>query len=510
MKKFGLTLLTAFIGGAMALGTYKVFENKYADNMSIADKQKVYFASNPSAPMVSSAGDVDFVQAAAAVTPAVVYIKVTYTNTGNDNESQMQQMFGQLFGQRMPPQGVQMASGSGVIISPDGYIVTNNHVVDKADKITVATNDHRTFQAKVIGTDPNTDLALIKIDATNLPIVKLGNSDDAKVGEWVLAVGNPFNLTSTVTAGIVSAKGRNIGIIGNEDNQDQNPFDRTSNDGPRTNKAIESFIQTDAAINPGNSGGALVNTKGELIGINSAIASQTGSYEGYGFAIPINLAKKVLGDIEKYGSVKRGYVGVSFTQLDPDVAQKLNTNVTNGLYVDQIVPSGGAEAAGIKQGDVIVKVEGTPVYESSDLQERVGELQPGDKIHLTVLRDGAEKNFTVTLKGDLPIRATAATATTKSAAELFNKLGASFMPVSKEQKDQFHIAAGVVVTQVRPGHLFDETQIPVGSVITNINRKPIASIADMDIAITNTRNGLLVISGFYPDGTAFSNTFQVQ
>jgi len=409
----------------------------------------------------------------------------------------------------MPPQGVQMASGSGVIISPDGYIVTNNHVVDKADKITVATNDHRTFQAKVIGTDPNTDLALIKIDATNLPIVKLGNSDDAKVGEWVLAVGNPFNLTSTVTAGIVSAKGRNIGIIGNEDNQDQNPFDRTSNDGPRTNKAIESFIQTDAAINPGNSGGALVNTRGELIGINSAIASQTGSYEGYGFAIPINLAKKVLGDIEKYGSVKRGYVGVSFTQLDPDAAQKLNTNVTNGLYVDQIVPNGGAEAAGIKAGDVIVKVEGNPVYESSDLQERVGELQPGDKIHLTVLRDGAEKNFTVTLKGDLPNHMVAAS-TSKSAAELFNKLGASFMPVSKEQKDQFHIAAGVVVTQVRPGHLFDETQIPVGSVITNINRKPIAGIADMDSAITNTRNGLLVISGFYPDGTAFSNTFQVQ
>jgi len=507
MKKFGLTLLTAFVGGAMALGTYKVFENKYADNMSIADKQKVYFTSNPSAPVVSSAGEVDFVQAAAAVTPAVVYIKVTYAEQGNDNQSQMQQMFGQLFGQQVRPQGVQMASGSGVILSPDGYIVTNNHVVDKADKITVATNDHRTFQAKVIGTDPNTDLALIKIDAKDLPIVKLGNSDDAKVGEWVLAVGNPFNLTSTVTAGIVSAKGRNIGIIGSED---QNPFGRTSNEQPRTNKAIESFIQTDAAINPGNSGGALVNTKGELIGINSAIASHTGSYEGYGFAIPINLAKKVLNDIQKYGSVKRGYVGVSFKELDPDVAAQLKTSVTNGLYVNDIVPNGGAEAAGIKPGDVIVKVEGRPVYESSDLQERVGELQPGDKIHLTVLRDGAEKNFTVTLKGDLPVRSTETAATSKSAAELFNKLGASFIPVTKEQKAQFHINAGVVVTQVREGRLFDETQIPVGSVITSINRKPIASIPDMDNAITNTRNGLLVISGYYPDGTAFSNTFQVQ
>jgi len=510
MKKFGLTLLTAFVGGAMALGSYKLIENKYADNMSFEDRQKVYFTSNPSAPITSSAGEVDFTQAAAAVTPAVVYIKVTYSNDqSDDKQSELQQMFGNMFGQQMRPQGVQQASGSGVIIAPDGYIVTNNHVVDKADKIVVNTNDHRTFQAKVIGTDPNTDLALIKIEATNLPIVKLGNSDDAKVGEWVLAVGNPFNLTSTVTAGIVSAKGRNIGIIGQEDNQDQNPFGRTSNEAPRTNKSIESFIQTDAAINPGNSGGALVNTRGELIGINSAIASNNGAYEGYGFAIPINLAKKVLNDIEKYGAVKRGYVGVSFTELNPDVAEQLKTSVTNGLYVRELVPGGGAEQAGIKAGDVIVKVENNPVYESSDLQERVGELQPGDKVHLTVLRDGAEKSFTVTLKGDLPAATHTAT-TSKSAAELFNKLGASFMPVSKEQKAKYHVNAGIVVTQVRPGRLFDETEIPVGSVITSINRHQIASIADMDNAITNTRNGLLVISGIYPDGTSFSNTFQVQ
>lgn len=509
MKKFGLTLLTAFIGGAMALGTYKVFEKKYADNMSFEDRQKVYFTSNPSTPIASSAGEVDFVQAAAAVTPAVVYIKTTYSNTeSGENQSELQRMFGDMFGQQMRPQGIQQASGSGVIISPDGYIVTNNHVVDKADKITVNTNDHRTFQAKVIGTDPNTDLALIKISATDLPIVKLGNSDDAKVGEWVLAVGNPFNLTSTVTAGIVSAKGRNIGIIGSED-QDQNPFGRTGNDGARTNRSIESFIQTDAAINPGNSGGALVNTKGELIGINSAIASHTGSYEGYGFAIPINLAKKVLNDIQKFGAVKRGYVGVSFTELNPDVAEQLKTSVTNGLYVRELVPGGGAEQAGIKAGDVIVKVEGNPVYESSDLQERVGELQPGDKLNLTVLRDGAEKNFTVTLKGDLPVAARTAS-TTKSASELFNKLGASFMPVTKEQKARFHINSGVVVTQVRPGRLFDDTEIPVGSVITSINKHQIGSLTDMDNAITNTRNGLLVISGIYPDGTSFSNTFQVQ
>ena len=268
MKKVGLTLLTAFVGGAMALGAYKVLENKYTDNMSFEDKQKVYFASNHLSPAItSSTGEVDFTQAAAAVTPAVVYIRTTYSNTDQgDQQDQMQRMFGDIFGQRgqmVRPQP-QMASGSGVIISPDGYIVTNNHVVEKADKIEITMNDHRTFKAKVIGTDPNTDLALIKIDGNNLPIVKLGNSDDARVGEWVLAVGNPFNLTSTVTAGIVSAKGRGIGIIGQhqqEEEQQQSPFGPARrNITPRVNKGIESFIQTDAAINPGNSGGAQQNT----------------------------------------------------------------------------------------------------------------------------------------------------------------------------------------------------------------------------------------------------------
>src|SRR6201999_1627893 len=244
--KFGLTVLTAFLGGALALGAYKIIEHKYADNMSIEDKQKVYFTNNPlPSPGASSAGEMtDFTVAAAEVTPAVVYIRTTYPNQSSSGQDQMQQLFGDMFGGRMAPQGPQMASGSGVIISPDGYIVTNNHVVEKADKIEITTNDHRHFKAKVIGTDPNTDLALVKIDATNLPIVKLGNSDDVRVGEWVLAVGNPFNLTSTVTAGIISAKTRSINLLRDKDNM-----------------AIESFLQTDAVVNPGNSGGALVNLK---------------------------------------------------------------------------------------------------------------------------------------------------------------------------------------------------------------------------------------------------------
>ncbi|MES2112039.1 MAG: Do family serine endopeptidase [Bacteroidota bacterium] len=515
MKKFGLTLLTAFVGGAMALGAYKVIENKYADNMSLEDKQKVYYAtSNHLTPAtntsnLSSAGQVDFTEAAAAVTPAVVFIRTTYGNQAADGqESQMQRMFGDMFGQRVRPSGPQMASGSGVIISPDGYIVTNNHVVEKAEKIEIVTNDHRNYTAKVIGTDPNTDLALIKIDGQNLPIVKLGNSDAVKVGEWVLAVGNPFKLTSTVTAGIVSAKGRAIGIIGSED-QEENPFGRTQYQSrqPKLNRGIESFIQTDAAINPGNSGGALVNTNGELIGINSAIASHTGSYEGYGFAIPINLAKKVLDDIQKFGNVKRGYVGVSFTELDQDKAKDLKVDRTYGLYVNQVVPSGGAEQAGIKEGDIITKVEGNTVNESSDLQERVGRLGPGDKIHLTVLRGNDEKNVTVTLKADAGAPKVAAN---KNSDGLFNKIGASFSTLTANQKAKFHVANGVMVTEVKEGGLFDNTDIPVGSVINQVNRQPISTVDDLDKALSNPRSGILVISGYYADGSRLKVAVEVQ
>lgn len=515
MKKIGLTLLTAFVGGAMALGTYKVFETKYADNMSFEDKQKVYFANNPIASNItSSAGEVDFTQAAAAVTPAVVYIRTTYTNTqSNEEQDQMSQLFGEFFGQRMPRSNTpQRASGSGVIISTDGYIVTNNHVVSKADKIEVTLNDHRRFTAKIIGTDPNTDLALIKVEGTNLPIVKLGNSDDAKVGEWVLAVGNPFNLASTVTAGIVSAKGRSIDILGRDDEQ-QNPFGRmrrqTEPTAPK-GAPIESFIQTDAAINPGNSGGALVNTKGELIGINSAIASHTGSYEGYGFAVPINLAKKVLNDIKEFGTVKRGFIGVSFRALDGDVAKELNVDKNVGLYVADVYAGTGAEQAGLKKGDIITKVEGNTVYESSDLQERVGRLQPGDKIRLTVLRDGAEKNFSVTLKADSgkPERTAAVS---KSSAELYNRLGASFAPLTQAQKARLRITGGVMVTQVRPGGIFDEGYIEPGTIITSINKQPINTVADIDKAITNLKDGkILSMSGFGPDGGRFNSTYDVR
>jgi serine protease Do len=513
MKKFGLTLLTAFVGGAVAIGAYKVFETKYNDNLSFEDKQKVYFTSNPiKSDITSSAGEVDFTQAAAVVTPAVVYIRTTYAASQGGNDP-FEDMFGGMLrrrGQGQQKQSAPQASGSGVIISPDGYIVTNNHVVDKAEKIQVTTNDHRILEAKVIGRDPNTDLALIKVSATNLPIVKLGNSDDVRVGEWVLAVGNPFNLTSTVTAGIVSAKGRGIGIIGTQDDdENSNPFRPSSRSTkPKNNTGIESFIQTDAAINPGNSGGALVNTKGELIGINAAIASHTGSYEGYGFAIPVNLAKKVLNDIKQYGSVKRGYVGVSYVDLsNPEQAAQTGSDKTIGLYIQDVPKGSGAEAAGLHTGDIITKVDGNLVTESSDLTERVGRLQPGDKIKITASRNNVEKDYVVTLKADAGVSNTLAT----NHQELFQKMGASFRPLTQAQKDQRHVKSGVIVTDVARGGMFDELGLASGSIITGINKTPVNSIEDIDKALdASSQKGMLVLSGVNPDGSTFNNVFQLQ
>jgi serine protease Do len=329
-----------------------------------------------------------------------------------------------------------------------------------------------------------------------------------RVGEWVLAVGNPFNLTSTVTAGIVSAKGRGIGIIGSENRNQENPAGEDNEPvSQRYNTGIESFIQTDAAINPGNSGGALVNTKGELIGINSAIASHTGSYEGYGFAIPINLAKKVVGDIEKYGTVKRGYVGVSFRELNQDAAQDLHIQATTGLYVNSVIPGSGAALAGIQNGDIITKVDGKPVYESSDLLEPVGRLQPGDKIDLTVMRGSQQENFPVTLEateGNLNRTASYST----SNPELFDRLGASFQPLTQAQKDKLQVNSGVKVTGVIQGRLFDSLQIPEGSVIVSINKQDVNSVEDIRKAIIDNQNGRLVIKGYDPDGTPFNNLFE--
>ncbi|MBY0542217.1 MAG: trypsin-like peptidase domain-containing protein [Sphingobacteriaceae bacterium] len=518
MKKIGLIVFAAFLGGAVAIGAYKLLERNN-DEYSLTEKQNMMFANNPV--KISSAGTVDFVQAAAAVSPAVVHIKTVSGTTSASTRSgggDMADMFEQFFrgggGRSSVPRA---SSGSGVILTADGYIVTNNHVVDGADKIEVVLANKRKVSAKVIGKDKNTDLALIKVDVTGLPFVKMGNSDNVQVGEWVLAVGFPLDLQTTVTAGIVSAKARNIGILNRENNslteEEYMEMQRTGKVPNRAaNNAIESYIQTDAAINPGNSGGALVNSNGELIGINAAIASQSGRSEGYGFAIPVNLAKKILEDFKQYGEVKRGYIGVTFQALDSDVAEKLKVKDINGLYVNSVIPDGGAAAAGIKEGDIIKKVEGVEIYDSPDLQEKIGRMRPGDKVNLAVLKaDGGLKNVTVTLKPESKSMELASKGVdmnaNKSTGISLNDLGASFTPASAAIKSKYSISGGVVVTKVEPGKLFDYYDFGTGLVITKINGKAVNSTADVEKALPTSKDGRITVAGVSERGV-FAITIQ--
>ncbi|MEZ5104075.1 MAG: Do family serine endopeptidase [Draconibacterium sp.] len=375
-------------------------------------------------------------------------------------------------GQRQQPQ-YAMASGSGVIISPDGYIVTNNHVVDDAVNVDVILDDNRKFTAKVIGKDANTDIALVKIDADNLPYLAWGDSDALKLGEWVLAVGNPFNLTSTVTAGIVSAKSRSIGIMS----------------GPMP---LESFIQTDAAVNPGNSGGALVNTNGELVGINSAIASETGSYAGYSFAVPASIAHKVVEDLKKYGEVQRAVLGVMMRTVNDSIGKANHLDKMEGAYVMSTTDDGAARNAGIKKGDIIVSVEGNSVQTGSQLQEQIARYNPGDKIKVGIIRDGDEKELDVTLRN--------MKGNTSIVMEPTAELGAEFGPVPEKEMDKLQINAGVQVTKLSKGKL-KEAGLKEGFIITEINKMPVASEDDVDRVYMRSDNKKpILIEGFYPGG----------
>ncbi len=326
-------------------------------------------------PDKSSGGPVDLTYAAQQTVQSVVHVRVRSTVTQDESDNPFFQFFNGDMQQR--PRKVT-GFGSGVIISPDGYIVTNNHVIDGADSVQVTLNDNKSYQAKIVGRDPDTDIALIKIPADNLPAVKFGNSDDLKLGEWVLAVGNPFNLTSTVTAGIVSAKGRNIDIDGGY--------------------KLESFIQTDAALNMGNSGGALVNTNGELVGITSAIISPTGTYAGNSFAIPSNIVKKTVTDLREFGRAQRPFLGISIREVTSDLAQKEKLNNVSGVYIASVNPGGAADAAGLREKDVIVKIDNKNIESPSDLQETVAEHHPGDKIKITYIRNGKDETTSAELK----------------------------------------------------------------------------------------------------------------
>lgn len=411
----------------------------------------------------------NFVEASEAATPAVVFIK-TLSNM-NQRRSAWDEWFGwDPFGSMGPVS----SSGSGVIISEDGYIVTNHHVIDGADQIEVVLNNNKkSFTAKVVGDDPSTDLAVLKIEAKKLPAIKVGNSELLKTGEWVVAVGNPFNLTSTVTAGIVSAKGRNISIVNNQ-------------------FPIESFIQTDAAINPGNSGGALVNISGELVGINTAIVSKTGSYNGYGFAIPSNIVAKIVKDIIDFGEVQRSFTGMDVRDIDGDLSEKLNLN--DGVYVNVLQQGGPASKAGINEGDVIIKVKGKTVDSKAEFDEQIAYRRPGDKVEVTVLRKGAEKSFTLVLTNREGTTEVIEKQSVTSAA-----LGADFEPISKVEKDRYKIASGYKVSNIRSGRI-RKMGIPEGFIFVTLNKNQYESV-DAFIKDFERVKGQITIEGIHPNGT---------
>jgi len=426
----------------------------------------VQYASYPS-PVESSLPD--FRVAAEKTIHAVVHVKTTQTKEYYNN------YFGNPFDfwGRPNPSFKQESSGSGVIISENGYIVSNNHVIANAEEITVTLNDNRSFKAKVIGTDPSTDLALLKIDENNLPFSSYGNSDDLNVGEWVLAVGNPFNLTSTVTAGIVSAKARNIGILPDQ-------------------YKIESFIQTDAAVNPGNSGGALVNTRGELVGINTAIASSTGSYTGYSFAIPANLVRKVMEDLSEFGSVQRGFIGVSIRDIDSKLAEEKGIKDLKGIYVAGLTPGGAAEDAGLKEGDVITQIGQAQVNSSPQLQEQIGRYRPGDKVNVTLIRDGKERTVPVILRNK-----DGETKLVKS-DQVLKMLGGTFENVNSGEMNKLGLKGGVKISKLNEGKL-RSSGIREGFIITSIDKKPIQTTDDLENAL-KTKQGGVLIEGIYPNG----------
>ncbi|WMJ73338.1 Do family serine endopeptidase [Cytophagaceae bacterium ABcell3] len=429
----------------------------------------------------------DFTVVAPKVMEAVVHIKSTQTVTHQRQQQQdpfreffRDDFFDHFFGPRFrfenprqqAPQ-TRIGTGSGVIINQNGYIVTNNHVIDNAQEIDVTLQDNRTYKATVIGTDASTDLALLQIDEKDLPFLKFLNSDEVKVGEWVLAVGNPFNLNSTVTAGIVSAKSRNINIL-----HDQ--------------YAIESFIQTDAAINPGNSGGALVNMKGALIGINTAIASPTGSYAGYGFAVPSNIVNKVVEDLLKFGVVQRGVLGISIRGVDGNLARDKNLSITRGVYVDSVMENSAAQDAGIKAGDVIQEINGLRVNTSPELQEIVGRQRPGDELEVKLYRKGKEKNLKVKLRnkdGEVAF-------VSRERSQVLDVLGAEFEPISKENAKKLNITGGIKVTRLHAGKLRRQTLIEEGFIITKVDSKPVNTVSDL-ASILEGKTGGVLIEGIY-------------
>lgn len=482
MKKIVSSIFVACFGGFVALtGSHFLFENGHSTSQVTDPGHSVYKLTNYTGS--GAAGVADFTMAAEKSVNAVVHIKTTSEQVNNLSYDPFADFF---FGQQRKPQTyVQQGSGSGVIISADGYIVTNNHVITGSDKIEVVLNDRRTYEAEVIGADASTDVALIKIKEKDLPFLSYGNSDAVKVGEWALAVGNPFNLNSTVTAGIISAKGRNNILNGNK-------------------RPIESFIQTDAAVNPGNSGGALVNTEGELIGINTAIASNNGSYQGYSFAVPVNIVKKVVSDMVEFGAVQRAYIGVSIQDIDAKFASEKDLKQLTGVYVNGLTTGGSAEEAGIREGDVITSIQDVAINSVSELQEQISRYRPGDKISVNVNRSSKNLVIPVTLKTfDNTTNLVKRSEMVKSTV---NVLGAELQDLDSDQLSDLRIENGVRIEKMNSGRLA-QTGIQPGFIITHIDKKKMDSATETKKRLE--KSGPILIEGVYPNGMRASYSFSL-
>lgn len=480
-----MAVVAISVGAAVGTSVYLTNKNLSASSVHAVDteygfRQQPFHYANYN---TVAAENIDFTLAAESSIHAVVHIKATANaQTGRQGGRQYMDPFEYFFGfggrGQMQPQP-RIGAGSGVIISVDGYIMTNNHVIDGADELEVTLNDNRKFPAKVIGRDPQTDIALIKIDANDLSTIPFGDSEALKVGEWVLAIGNPFNLTSTVTAGIVSAKGRG-GIS-------------------RGNGGIESFIQTDAAVNPGNSGGALVNTKGELVGINTAIYSETGNFAGYSFAVPISIAGKVASDLKQYGVVQRAVLGVMMQDIqNVKTEEKEKLKVTEGAYIAEFAAHSSAKEAGVEMGDVIVAVNDVKIRNGNALQEQISKYRPGDKVKITVDRLGKTMTFNVELRNSQ-----GNTEVVKSKGDVAEVLGAAFKELTDKQKQQLGISYGVEVTGVVNGKIKD-VGIAKGYIILSVNEQRVSTPEDIEKIVDRVMKSggedqALFIKGIYPN-----------
>ena len=481
MRKVSLILMLAAMLTATSCGNKTQEQNQVEPAKQ--EQQPVSQIEEVQQPVVQrvaympAANTPDFVDAAERSVDAVVHIMTKVVRQSNTYNDFFGALLGQIYG--YPGQtrsNTMVAYGSGVVLTPDGYIVTNNHVVEGADEVEVTFNNKVKKIARIIGTDPTTDLALIKVEASDLEYLTFGDSDNVRIGEWVLAVGNPFNLTSTVTAGIVSAKARNLSILGE-------------------GTSVESFIQTDAAVNPGNSGGALVNTKGELVGINAAIASHTGSYEGYSFAIPSNIVRKVVDDLLLYGTAQRGYLGVQIAELTQELAEKEGLENIEGVYVAGITEGGAAKQAGMKAGDVITTINGRKVNSTTQLRESVGQYRPGDKLDVEVNRNGKRQHYELTLlneAGNVDL--------VKSGDSFYNaEFGLMLQSVNTEEMSRLNITNGLKIVEIRQGR-FMNSGVPVDFVITKVNGYSVNNKTELESALRNNRSRRTTIEGVYPNG----------